>query len=72
MAAPIKIGVVGCGEGRAWVVGVRAGADTQAFALADLNQELARAVAEEYGVARVYDIGRIPRCCELSNAGITA
>ena len=46
--------MVGCRVGRAWVAGARAGDDTVAWAVADLNQELARRVAQENDVARVY------------------
>ncbi len=54
MADRIRIGVVGCRVGGAWVAGAQAGEDTVAWAVADLQQDLARQVAEEYGVARVY------------------
>ena len=46
--------MVGCRVGRAWVAGARAGEDTVAWAVADLNQELARQVAQENDVAKVY------------------
>ncbi len=54
MQERIKVGVVGCRVGRSWVAGARAGDNTVAWAVADLNQELARRVAQEYGVPRVY------------------
>ena len=50
----IKVGVVGCRVGRSWVAGARAGEDTIAWAVADLNQELARRVAHENDVPRIY------------------
>ena len=50
----IRIGVVGCQVGRAWVEGAQAGEDTVAWAVADLRQDLARRVAKENGVARIY------------------
>ena len=54
MSDKLKIGVVGCRVGRLWVEGARAGDDTVAWAVADLNQELARQVAQENDVPRVY------------------
>lgn len=51
---PLHIGVVGCRIGRAWVEGARAGSDTAAWAVADLNQDLARQVARANDVPRVY------------------
>jgi len=54
MADKIRIGVVGCRVGGAWVAGAHAGEDTVAWAVADLNQDLARKVAQESDVARVY------------------
>ena len=54
MSDRIRIGVVGCRVGRAWVAGAHAGDDTVAWAVADLNQDLARRVAQENDVARVY------------------
>ena len=54
MPDKIKMGVVGCRVGRTWVAGAKAGKDTIAWAVADLNQELAGRVAEENGVAKVY------------------
>ncbi|MDE0311028.1 MAG: Gfo/Idh/MocA family oxidoreductase, partial [Caldilineaceae bacterium] len=54
MADKIRIGVVGCRVGGAWVTGAHAGEDTVAWAVADLNQDLARKVAQESDVARVY------------------
>ena len=54
MADKIKMGVVGCRVGKAWVAGAKAGADTLAWAVADLDGELARQVAAENEVARVY------------------
>ena len=54
MIDKIKMGVIGCRVGRAWVAGARAGADTIAWALADLDRDLARRVAEEHEVAKVY------------------
>ena len=54
MADKIRVGVVGCRVGRAWVEGAHAGEDTVAWAVADLDQELARKVAQENDVARVY------------------
>ena len=50
MPEKIKIGVVGCGVGRSWVSGAALCEDTIAWAVADLDQKLARQVAEE----RVY------------------
>ncbi len=54
MAEKIKIGVVGCRVGRTWVAGSKNGEDTIAWAVADLNQELARQVADDNDVPRVY------------------
>ncbi len=54
MSDRIRIGVVGCRVGRAWVEGAHAGEDTVAWAVADLNQELAHQVAQENDVTRVY------------------
>ena len=54
MIDKIKMGVIGCRVGRAWVAGARAGADTIAWAVADLDRDLARRVAEEHEVAKVY------------------
>lgn len=54
MANKIRIGVVGCRVGGAWVEGAHAGSSTVAWAVADLNQDLARKVAQENDVARVY------------------
>ena len=54
MGEKIKMGVIGCRVGRVWVAGARAGKDTVAWAVADLNQDLARQVAEDNGVPRVY------------------
>ena len=54
MADKIRVGVVGCRVGRAWVEGAHAGEDTVAWAVADLDRELARKVAQENDVARVY------------------
>ena len=54
MPDTIRIGVVGCRVGRTWVAGAQAGEDTVAWAVADLNQELARQVAQENDVPRVY------------------
>ena len=45
MADKIKIGIIGCRVGRAWVAGAKAGEDTTAWAVADLNQELAQPVS---------------------------
>ncbi|CAI8025963.1 Trans-1,2-dihydrobenzene-1,2-diol dehydrogenase [Geodia barretti] len=54
MADKIKIGVIGCRVGRTWVAGAKAGEDTTAWAVADLNQELAQQVAADNDVPRVY------------------
>ena len=54
MAEKIKMGIVGCRVGRTWVAGAKAGEDTIAWAVADLNQELARQVADDNDVPRVY------------------
>ena len=54
MTNKIRIGVVGCRVGGAWVEGAHAGSSTVAWAVADLNQDLARKVAQENDVARVY------------------
>jgi predicted dehydrogenase len=54
MTDKLKIGVIGCRVGRNWVAGAKAGEDTTAWAVADLNQEIARQVAEENGVTRIY------------------
>ena len=54
MTDKIKMGVIGCRVGRTWVAGARAGEDTIAWAVADLNRELARQVAEDNEVPRVY------------------
>ena len=54
MPDKIKIGVVGCKVGRTWVAGAKAGEDTIAWAVADLNQELARQVGRENDVPRIY------------------
>lgn len=51
---PIKVGVIGCRVGRAWVAGAKVCDDTVPWAIADLNSELAETVADEYGVERVY------------------
>ena len=48
------MGVIGCRVGRTWVAGARAGEDTIAWAVADLNRDLARQVAEDNDVPRVY------------------
>ncbi|MCY4089191.1 MAG: Gfo/Idh/MocA family oxidoreductase [Caldilineaceae bacterium] len=67
----IKVGVVGCRVGRSWVEGARAGDDTVAWAVADLNQELARRVAHENGVPRVYrDYGELLADDEVEAVGI--
>ena len=50
MIDKIKMGVIGCRVGRAWVAGARAGEDTIAWAVADLDRDLARQVAEEHEV----------------------
>ena len=49
MAEQIRIGVIGCRVGRQWVAGAKAGEDTLAWAVADLDGELARQVAQENG-----------------------
>lgn len=54
MADMIRIGVIGCRVGRLWVEGARAGNDTLAWAVADLDRDLARRVAQENNVPRVY------------------
>ena len=54
MPEKIKIGIVGCGVGRSWVSGAALCEDTIAWAVADLDQKLARQVADESGVHRVY------------------
>ncbi len=54
MTNKIRIGVVGCRVGGAWVEGAHAGSSTVAWAVADLNQDLARKVAQDNDVARVY------------------
>jgi len=54
MAEKIKIGVIGCNVGRYWVAGAKASEQTTAWAVADLNLDRARQVAEEHGVPRVY------------------
>ena len=54
MAEKLKIGVIGCRVGRAWVAGAKAGEDTIAWAVADLDQELAQQVAADNDVSRVY------------------
>ena len=54
MAEKIKMGIIGCNVGRYWVAGAKECEQTTAWAVADLNQELARQVAEEHGVSRVY------------------
>ena len=54
MSERIKVGVIGCRVGRTWVAGAQAGEATSAWAVADLNQDLARQVAEEHGVAKIY------------------
>ena len=54
MADKIRIGVIGCRVGRAWVAGAKAGEDTIAWAVADLNQELAQQVAADNDVSKVY------------------
>ena len=54
MTERIKVGVIGCRVGRTWVAGAQAGAATTAWAVADLNQDLARKTAAEHDVARVY------------------
>ena len=51
---PIRIGVIGCRVGRAWVAGAKACDDTVPWAVADLNEELAQSVAEELGVTHIY------------------
>ena len=47
MSKKIKIGVVGCGVGRNWVTGAALCEDTIAWAVADLDQQLAHQVAEK-------------------------
>ena len=54
MAEKIRIGVIGCRVGRHWVSGAKTGEDTIAWAVADLNCELAREVAGENDVPKVY------------------
>ncbi len=54
MADPIRMGVIGCRVGRTWVAGARACEDTVAWAVADLNKELAREVAGLNEVPNVY------------------
>lgn len=54
MPDPIRIGIIGCRVGRAWVAGARAGDDTDAWAVADLNRELAQEVATDNDVTNVY------------------
>ena len=54
MEDKIKIGVIGCNVGRYWVAGAKAGEQTTAWAVADLNRELVRQVAEAHDVPRVY------------------
>ena len=54
MSDKIRMGVVGCRVGRNWVAGAKAGEDTIAWAVADLNRELARQVAKENDVPKVY------------------
>ena len=48
MTERIKVGVIGCRVGRTWVAGAQAGAATTAWAVADLNQDLARKTAAEH------------------------
>ena len=55
MSKKIKIGVVGCGVGRNWVTGAALCEDTIAWAVADLDQQLAHQVAEKNEVHRVYN-----------------
>ncbi|MXW77601.1 MAG: hypothetical protein F4Z57_01120 [Gemmatimonadetes bacterium] len=50
----IKMGVIGCRVGRTWVAGAHVGEDTIAWAVADLDRDLARQVAEANDVPRVY------------------
>ncbi len=54
MAEKIRIGVIGCRVGRHWVSGAKTGEDTIAWAVADLNCELACEVAGENDVPKVY------------------
>ena len=54
MQEKIKIGVIGCGVGRTWVAGAKAGEGTVAWAVADLNPDRAHQVAEANDVPRVY------------------
>jgi len=54
MGEKIKIGVIGCNVGRYWVAGAKECEQTTAWAVADLNLDKARQVAEEHGVPRVY------------------
>ena len=54
MPEKIKIGVIGCGVGRNWVAGATLCEDTIAWAVADLDRQLAHQVAEENEVHRVY------------------
>ena len=55
MSEEIRIGVIGCGVGRNWVVGAALCEETIAWAVADLDQQLAHQVAEENEVCRVYN-----------------
>ena len=52
MTDKIKMGVIGCRVGRTWVAGAHVGEDTIAWAVADLDRDLARQVAEENDVPR--------------------
>ena len=54
MTEKIKIGVIGCGVGRNWVVGAAQCEDTTAWAVADLDRQLAQQIAAENEVPRVY------------------
>ena len=47
MTEKIKIGVIGCGVGRNWVVGAAQCEDTTAWAVADLDRQLAQQIEEE-------------------------
>lgn len=54
MAEKIRIGVIGCRVGQQWVAGAEAGEDTIAWAVADLDDELARQVAQAHGAPKIY------------------
>lgn len=50
----IRMGVIGCRVGSRWVDAAKVCDETEAFAVADLDRELAQEMVDKHGVERVY------------------